>query len=104
MHFLRHFHSTHALDLITAVAGRKGHDPSVLLKVYSRHLEQTDRWISEAGGGARSDAKAETASACGGLATDLDVVAKALQRDPHPPADPQGGDRKLAARTQPVCG
>ena len=48
MHFLRHFHSTHALDLITAVAGRKGHDPSVLLKVYSHHLEQTDRQISEA--------------------------------------------------------
>ena len=53
MHFhcLRHFHSTHALDLgypITAVAGRNGHDPSVLLKVYAHHLEQTDRKISEA--------------------------------------------------------
>ena len=50
-HCLRHFHSTHALDLgypITAVAGRNGHDPSVLLKVYSHHLEQTDRRISEA--------------------------------------------------------
>ena len=50
-HCLRHFHSTHALDLgypITAVAGRNGHDPSVLLKVYSHHLEQTDRAISEA--------------------------------------------------------
>jgi integrase len=50
-HCLRHFHSTHALDLgypITAVAGRNGHDPSVLLKVYAHHLEQTDRKISEA--------------------------------------------------------
>ena len=50
-HCLRHFHSTHALDLgypITAVAGRNGHDPSVLLKVYAHHLEQTDRQISEA--------------------------------------------------------
>ncbi len=50
-HCLRHFHSTHALDLgypITAVAGRNGHDPSVLLKVYAHHLEQTDREISEA--------------------------------------------------------
>jgi integrase len=50
-HCLRHFHSTHALDLgypITAIAGRNGHDPSVLLKVYSHHLEQTDRRISEA--------------------------------------------------------
>lgn len=50
-HSLRHFHSTHALDLgypITAVAGRNGHDPSVLLKVYAHHLEQTDRRISEA--------------------------------------------------------
>ncbi|HSS10432.1 MAG TPA: site-specific integrase [Acidimicrobiales bacterium] len=49
-HCLRHFHSTHALDLgypISAVAGRNGHDPSVLLKVYSHHLEQTDRRISE---------------------------------------------------------
>ena len=50
-HCLRHFHSTHALDLgypISAVAGRNGHDPSVLLKVYAHHLEQTDRAISEA--------------------------------------------------------
>jgi len=46
-----HFHSAPALDLgypITAVAGRNGHDPSMLLKVYSHHLEQTDRRISEA--------------------------------------------------------
>jgi len=50
-HCLRHFHSTHALDLgypITAVAGRNGHDPSVLPKVYAHHLEQADRKISEA--------------------------------------------------------
>jgi integrase len=50
-HGLRHFHSAHALDLgypITTVAGRNGHDPSMLLKVYSHHLEQTDRRISEA--------------------------------------------------------
>ncbi len=101
-HCLRHFHSTHALDLgypITAVAGRNGHDPSVLLKVYAHHLEQTDRKISEAVAALVPRPKSRAAGRSA-----VDVVEQPLSRHLDGSADPQDGYGELAAGAQPVGG
>jgi hypothetical protein len=48
---LRHFMSSNALDMgfaVPTVAGRNGHDPSMLLRVYASRLTSTDHKLSAA--------------------------------------------------------